>query len=507
MAETEKQKKLAVLSETAERLAHKEADRNAEEAKKSQEIAGQQAKVAMETVYQVVTTADEKLRPFAELGPLRKELLQLAMKQLDQISKELVASGKADQTMGIALQRMGRFYDQMGETQKQVQVMERSLEIFDRLMVEHPEAEWNKENAAISHDALAEIGRENWADPDKIVLHFNRSLELRKDLVAEVRSEKPSLFRRQQGLAISYVNRAGLALDLGDPAKALEYAREALVHSEAAVAADPKKEYERREMLSSAYYYLGWASSRLAKPGDAQKYLQMSLNLRQDWAQANPRDAHVKQELGRTLDTLGDVETELHLYPVALEHYQKSLAVFQEVLQKAPIPEVQWYRANVEYHLGTVYRLLKNEKAALEYFSSCAKTREELFKSDPNNAQRKVELLLVYARLGKYREAAKMAQEIADFAPQHPGKLLAAASGYALCSSAVSRTGTLGDRNSGSPDDETLKRIYLDKALATLRQALASGYKDFQGLRTNPDLEPLQSLDEYKQLLNQLVRK
>src|SRR5262249_13081031 len=90
MDETERQKKIADRNAIAKRIARQEADRNAEtakknaaDAKKAQEIAGQQAKVALETVYNVVTTADEKLRPIAELGPLRKDLLQLAMKQLD----------------------------------------------------------------------------------------------------------------------------------------------------------------------------------------------------------------------------------------------------------------------------------------------------------------------------------------------------------------------------------------------------------------------------------------
>jgi len=125
-----------------------------------------------------------------------------------------------------------------------------------------------------------------------------------------------------------------------------------------------------------------------------------------------------------------------------------------------------------------------------------------LFQSDSKNAQRKVELLLVNARLGKHREAAKFAQELIDFAPKHPGKLLAAASGFALCSSVAVPQG-----QSASADDEALKRSYADKALATLRQAVQNGYKDVQGLQTNPDLEPLQSSDGYKQLLNQIARR
>src|SRR5207247_1203682 len=126
-------------------------------------------------------------------------------------------------------------------------------------------------------------------------------------------------------------------------------------------------------------------------------------------------------------------------YSAALDYYQKAISVFKELLQKDPnVPaELQWYRSNVEYHLGTVNRQLNDEKAAQEYFLACAKTRQVLFQSDPKNTQRKVELMLVNARIGKHREAAKLAQELVDFAPKHPGKLFAAACGFALCSSAI----------------------------------------------------------------------
>ncbi len=509
-ARTVEQKEIADRNAASEKSAREEADENAklaerraQEARKAQALASEQAGLALETVYKVVTTADEKLRPVAQLSSLRKDLLQLAMRQLDRISKDAVTSGKADRTMGIALQNMGKFYEQMGETEKQTEVVERSLEIFDRLMVEQPEEDWNKFNAAISHDALGEIGRENWADPAKIIFHYDQSVAMRKALVAEKKSLKPDHFLRERVLAISYLNGSVLALELGDPAKSLAYAKEARQHTNAALAADATKEYDRRELLSSVFLVLGRASLRLGETSDAQRYLQNSLMLRQEWVKARPLDDYAKKELGRTLDAFGDMETELRHYSAALDYYQKALSIFKELLQKDPnVPvELQWYRSNVEYHLGTVSRQLSDEKAAQEYFLACAKTREALFQSDPKNAQRKVELMLVNARIRKHREAAKFAQEIVDFAPKHPGKLFAAACGFALCSSA------LAPEERPAAANESLQHSYAQKALATLRQAVFSGYKDVQGLQTSPDLAPLRSSDDYKQLLNQIAKR
>src|SRR5215831_9775330 len=116
--------------------------------------------------------------------------------------------------MGIALQNMGKFYEQWGETEKQTEVVERSLKIFNRLMAEQPEDELNRFNASISHDALGEIGRENWPDPVKISFHYDQSLEMRKELVANQRSVTPRPYHRLRVLAIAYLNGAILALEL-----------------------------------------------------------------------------------------------------------------------------------------------------------------------------------------------------------------------------------------------------------------------------------------------------
>jgi len=51
------------------------------------------------------------------------------------------------------------------------------------------------------------------------------------------------------------------------------------------------------------------------------------------------------------------------------------------------------------------------------------------------------------------------------------------------------------------------KSDYANQALAALRQAVASGFKDTKALETNPDLELLRSLDGYKQFLSQVAKR
>jgi serine/threonine-protein kinase len=512
MAETERQKKNAEKSAIAEKLAHKEAvlneeaaKKNAEEAKKAQVLAGEQADLALDSLYEVITAMDRKLLPISELGPLRKELIDLAMSKLDRVSKNAANSKRADRMMGIALQRMARFYEQRGETERQIQAIERSLQIFDRLMVEQPEVDWNKFNAAISHEALGEIGRESWADPAKIIFHYDRCLEMRQDLVADGRTIEPDIFLRQQGLAFSYGNRAGLALEMGDPSEALKCAQGALTHSKATVALDPKKDYDRRELLSASYYFLGRASLRLGQPKDAEAHLKNSLALRQEWLDANPTFGKAKQELGRTLQALGELETEQRHYPAASEYYQKSLSAFKELLKRAPnVPELEWYEANVLYDLGVVESMLGEDKKAEAHFQACLKNRIVQLQADKNNLQRKVELFLVQARLGMHQEAAKGARDMIETAPKHPGKLFSAACGLGLCIPAVAQS---KKPETTIADMRALQQKYADKAIEALREAIRNGFKDKLALETMPDLEPLKKYDGYQELLNQVAKR
>jgi serine/threonine-protein kinase len=501
-AEANRQRELADQNALGEKMAHEEADRNralaekhADEARRAQTQAGKQAQVALGTVYDVVTAADEKLRTKAEMGPLRKELLELAMKRLDQIARDAATSGMADRTMGVALQRMGSFYEQMGMTERQVEVYQRSLDIFNRLMTENPEEDWNRFDAAISYDSLGEVGREIEKDPAKLFDYYGRSLALRKQLVDSVHSENPALFKRQRSLAVSYVKLGMLSLEVGDPRRARENGEHALGESQAAAALEPSKVEDRRELLSSAHLLLGKAACRLGDEASAREHLADCRALRQEMVQADSLNAYAQQELGRSLDALGDLEVEYGHSRAGIETYEKARAIFDALCQKdSGNPEFQWYRANADYHLGSARQLVAEVEESSRHFHQCLSVRERLQKDDAKNIQRRIELMLVQARLGDQQAAGKTADEVRSYAPRHPGKLFSAACGYALCASALP----------AGRDNE--KRAYISKALDTLREAVNSGFRDRRALETSSDLQILKSEDAFKALMRETTK-
>src|SRR5207244_490206 len=242
--------------------------------------------------------------------------------------------------------------------------------------------------------------------------------------------------------------------EVGDPARALIYARKALKASEEALEADPKQAGDRFELFSSSCFFLAKAEWHLGMEAEARQHLSECLRLRQQWMDSQKLNVEPKRELARAYEALGDLEMEAHHVQAALEAYQKTLELFDGLAQKdRNNPELQWYVANVNYRLGVVYQALGNAKAAEERFKACLQTRQVLLKNDDKNVQRKIELLLVQARMGQHQEAAQAAHEVIAFAPKHPGKLFQAACGLALCV---------------APADNSLKttnRDYADQAL------------------------------------------
>jgi serine/threonine-protein kinase len=486
------EKEKAEQNAQAEILAREEANRNAQEAKELQGLANKQAQLALQTVYDVVTKADEKLKDKAAMGPLRKELLELAMTNLGQVARELVSSGKADRTMGAALQRMGTFYEQMGRSDDAIGAYKNALVIFEHLIQRYPGEDRNRANAAVCYDNLADMGREVEADPQVLFTYYRKALELRQALLAHPQNAVIPAKECHQLLSISYVKLGNLALSIGDPPQALAYGRKALEESQAATAADPADTRAGRVYDSGALLIMGIACAHQGLTEEGRRYLDQCRKLRLEMVQAEPLSALAKQELGRALQAIGDLEMESGRVPEARDEYQQAQEVFAGLTEKdSGNPELQWYLANARYALGTAQQSLGDAKAE-QSFRSCLKTREALLKDDPKNPQRKIELMLVLARLSKDDAVSKMAQELEAHAPRHPGVLFAIACGYGDCVRAVA--------------DPEFQSRYADKAVRALSQAVAHGYHDVHSLETHPDLEPLRHYPSFKSVLTQAAR-
>jgi tetratricopeptide (TPR) repeat protein len=378
-------------------------------------------------------------------------------------------------------------------TDKSIDVYQRSLAIFDRLTREQPLEDWNRFNAAISYDQLAENGREIEPDPSKLFDYYRRSLALRQELMQRVNTKELPPFRRELALQVSHLKLAALSLEVGDPAGALEEAQQAR-DGFAKLNASEAGQATLVMMLASAHTLVGKAQGRLGQHEQARESYAQAIKLLEPLVQADALDARARQELGRTHDDLGELDLEEGDLAAARAEFSQARATFQALVdQDSETPEFKWFLAGSLYHLAAVEQAEGGEQAAQELLQQGLALRQRLLENDQNNIQRRIELMLCLARLGRHEEAGAIADEVRAYAPQHPGKLIQAAAGHALCLPSLKEEGKTQEWQS-----------VLDRAVATVEQALASGYKDLESLSVSEDLKALRGEAAFQALLDRL---
>jgi serine/threonine-protein kinase len=471
-------------------------------ARENAKIAGEQRAIALSTLYKLVTQVQEKLRFKEDMGGLRKDLLQTAMDGLDQVSKSAGKSNLADRSMGVALQHLGQIYEQMGQTEKAMEQYRLSLTIFDRLAKEEPENDWIPWNQAVSFDHLGGVTRDYAGDAIRALTYYQQALALRQALAALVRTPAPTPVQRGAAISVSFIKLANMALDLGDPAAAKGYARQALEQNEAILATRPQDALALR-FLSMSAYLLGQAESHLERPGAGREQLRRSIEMREKAVRADPTDAAAKKELAAALEALGDLELKQRDARSALAAYEKAQALCAAVVAKEPNnAESQWYLAFTHYHLGQARQMLGDRERAVREFGVCRTLRQALVKNDPGSVQMQTELMLAQAHCGEHREASLAAAGIRKRSAKNAALLFAVARTYALCAAAVG-----AGSSALSTADQALQKRYSDEGLATLEQAIGLGYRDRVALERDPDLEGLRGSPAYPALLERLAAR
>jgi len=83
--------------------------------------------------------------------------------------------------------------------------------------------------------------------------------------------------------------------------------------------------------------------------------------------------------------------------------------------------------------------------------------------------------------------------------PKNQNNLYNAACVYSLAAAAIK------PQKDGDPltaEQSAARQKHVADSLATLREAIAAGYKDFAHMQEDPDLAPLRELPEFKALLS-----
>jgi tetratricopeptide (TPR) repeat protein len=184
----------------------------------------------------------------------------------------------------------------------------------------------------------------------------------------------------------------------------------------------------------------------------------------------------------------------------ARKHYEEIIPPSEKLARADEGSGAKRLLARNHYRLAVACERLGEQGEADRHFAACLREREALAQ-DPklkNNVSFLIDLMIARARSGPYEEAARVAERLRKQFPKNNVVLFQVACCYALCSPAVTRGKSPGEV---SATERERQEGYASEAVAVLRQMLANGYRDVRELQTDPDLDPLRSRADFRDVL------
>jgi serine/threonine-protein kinase len=497
---------LARQNETQAKEAQQNAERAEQVARQNAILAEEQGRLAVNTLYQVVTKVQQQLRVQPRNQKLRIDLLNDAFAGLTKVVAGAENSALVSRTKAAAHQLMGDISKELGRTEAAVRDYQAAQQIVDALAAADPGNDVAVWNQAVVYDRLGDIYYQLLGDGAVARDYYRRCIGLRADLAKRTPKApelKPDLIR--QRLAIAYAKQGKLSLRLGDPVeswsdyqKYLELNSGDKKYPTLKVALEALGNSQNRESSISAEIALrlGEVAFHLGDPENCRGWYTKALEISLAGMKKTPNSDDAKQDVAASYAALGDLELQLGDAGKANDHYARAHELFKEVRADNPDSADQQRGLSLShYRLGTAHDRLGDSAAAKKDFQAALQLRQELIKLEPHNAYNQIDLALILARCGQHVQAAEQAEKLRARAPKDPGLLFFTGSTYALCSAAVAN---------GPSKDPSLQARYTSSALEALAQAVSHGYRDRAALEHDPDLDAIRKEKRFRELVDTL---
>ena len=471
-------------------------------ADESAKIAIEQRKLALDTLYNLVTKVEEQLRDRdkADLPKLRRDIVEEAMKGLRNVSRTAENATLTDRSMGVAFQRMADICQQAAETEEALQHHQRALAVFEKLLEGDPKDDRAAWNIAISYDKLGDLTRQLGNDAAVAKEYYDKALDRRETLMANVNVPELAPADRQRAVAVSLAKLGSFTLLMGDPSGARKYYLKTLAQSEAMVAKTPENP-QANQPLAGSYTIMGNVSFRMREVDEAREYYGKAKKLRHQLFDQDRLNLRYRRELAACYGALGDIELHLRNASTALEQYDIANKLYEEWYQSnREDPDAQSSIATSYYRLGAANVFL-GQNTSRKFFEQSLLLREQFVAADPKNTSKQIALMLAQARCGRHADASLIASQIRESSSKDRGNLFYVGCCYALCVADIAQ-GKAKDQLTAA--EQSQQEQYANTAVESIRQAIALGYNDVVALEMDPDLEPILQLPVYRELIAKL---
>jgi hypothetical protein len=241
-----------------------------------------------------------------------------------------------------------------------------------------------------------------------------------------------------------------------------------------------------RDKLAQSHKFLAAVEHR-RNHGDVElAHLVQEQTYRRQLYEANPTSAKVRNDLAALDYRTGLAQFQKKDFGAAQQSFDDYLKLRREMYAANPSSgPLQRQLSQALYASATTAQARDDKARAKAGFDECLKLRRDYVKALPNDVNGWSDLMIVCARSGDDKEAARIAEkEVRRRAGDDGRFLFQIGCAYALCISDVS--------------DEGQKAAYAEKAVEALSQAWEHNFKNVNAYDAEPDLDPLRPREEFQ---------
>jgi tetratricopeptide (TPR) repeat protein len=400
--------------------------------------------------------------------------------------------------LAVSHNDIGSMQVEARQTEAALASFTKAIELLVRLDEEYPTITKYKDTRASIYNNLGNF-QSDTGQPEAALASYDKARAIYEQLA----QANPAVARFSYGLAQTLNYIGALYGNTRRFKEALDFFLKARDVWKKLADANPQ-DIELQQRLAHVYSNIG----ATGQSGDDRAAFMESLRIRERLAQNYPNDHLIQNDLATSYYHLGQMHLVSKQPAQALPYYEQSREVLVRLVEAEPraprfrsrlgktlnnIGYVQWQLGRLEEALTAYEQAVTHQRLAFDWAPKVEEHRFLLAKHYDNvaNCQR---------ALGRHQPSAAAAQERLRLYPDDADVLYGAACQLAQCVPLVGK-----DKAELTAAEQDQRRRYADRARDALRQALDKGFKDAERLQKDPDLDPLRSRADFKELLDRLV--
>lgn len=490
----------AIASASAAKQARIKADENAA-------LAGQRLKLAFASLNTVIERVPTDLKNVPGTERFKSRVLKVLDLYFQQVAKTDENPDLRDFVLARGHAKIGEYLMELGNAKGAHDRFERCHKLLTRLAKEDDSTSPSTHSLRLgrSYRNLG-LSTERLQGSRAAQALYEKSLAERKKALEN--SKDPLFVKQEIAESLGHLGRVLMAQ--GKTKEALTHLEKALEYRQAKLDASPNSS---AAMLQKAggLFAIGHTCNSHGSFDAASEYFRKAVLILKPL-----RDGKGMSFTERANWALGHIfSAKTHLYAgdsdLARTDFRTAIDEFQEMEIASPSNVLIKRKLGQAYYgLGVAEMRLGHRGAARAAFERCRSIRQTLARKYRADVGLQQALMFPLARLGRYNEAAAIADALRKKLPNDAGNWYFVGCCYALCAEALrkapvvaKRPRSAGGKSKTGTSARSIKRFEL-MAIESLRRAVSRGYEVSKLMRVDPDLAPLRDHPEFRKLLEKL---